>query len=358
MMNSLEDLKHAGVNVHLICTGAGAGLQQLLWGVPGSSAYLSGCSFPYRPEETQKTLGFTPDSYCSAETAIDLACVAYQRAFSFGGKKPIGLGLTASVASEKEHRGHHRVYACVISDDGVFSHQLTLEKGSGQKRRTADGQLCDNIGLSLIFQAAGLGSFNFVDGSAAALERFFAHPFFLHNGERLAQPPDKMVLMPGSYNPPHPGHIGLSKVVAGKSKLPCIFHVTSDGPHKKALTLQDLLKRSRMLRGHDRLFTRGDALYLDKARRFPGTPIAMGSDSLQRMLDPKWGQDVAPMLYEMAQLGTTFYIANRPVDGKVLTMDDVLARSGIKDLNLIDQLFHEVPGLWDFSSTEIRAKSK
>ena len=42
-----QRIKEAGVNIHVIATGAGAGLQSQLWEVPGSSAYLSGCSFPY-----------------------------------------------------------------------------------------------------------------------------------------------------------------------------------------------------------------------------------------------------------------------------------------------------------------------
>ncbi len=53
-----DELKRAGISIHCICTGAGAGLQQLFWMIPGSSAYLSGCSFPYETIQTNATLGF------------------------------------------------------------------------------------------------------------------------------------------------------------------------------------------------------------------------------------------------------------------------------------------------------------
>ncbi len=357
-----NELKAAGVSIHVICTGAGAGLQQKLWEVPGSSAYLSGASFPYRQAETDKTLGFVPESYCSPEAAIDLACVAYQRAYSFGGKKPVGLGITASVASEREHRGEHRVHACLITDDQVVAMNQVLVKGVGKDQRASDGVICDSIGLSLLFQAVNLdwratvSEHGVEDSTELALERFYVHPFFAKNGERLADLPKDVVLMPGAYNPPHPGHLGMASEVAKKALKPVVFHVTADGPHKAPLTLQDLLKRARMLRGHDRFFTRGDSLYLDKARRFPGTPIAMGADALLRMLDPKWGQPVLPMLYELSQLKTRFYITQRPVDGEVLTMYKAFERSGIRDYDLLSQLFHEVEGLWDFSSTQLRAE--
>jgi hypothetical protein len=357
-----DQLKSSGISIHIICTGAGAGLQQKLWEVPGSSAYLSGASFPYRQAETDKTLGFVPGSYCSPEAAIDLACVAYQRAYSFGGKKPVGLGLTASVASESAHRGEHRVHACLITDEQVVSMNQVLVKGVGEDQRLSDGVICDSIGLSLLFQAVDIGWREAVakhgveDSSAKALERFYVHPFFAKNGARTVDVPKDVVLMPGAYNPPHPGHFGMASEVAKQALKPVVFHVTADGPHKAPLTLQDLLKRARMLRGHDRLFTRGDSLYLDKARRFPGVPIAMGADALARMLDPKWGQPVLPMLYELSQLKTRFYVTSRPVDGDVLTMYKVFERSGIRDYDLLTQMFYQVDGLWDISSTQVRAE--
>jgi hypothetical protein len=193
-----------------------------------------------------------------------------------------------------------------------------------------------------------------MDVSTPALERFFERPFFGKNGDRLALLPEKVVLYPGSYNPVHPGHLGLAKAVGDKSLRPVVFHVTTDGPHKAALGLQDLLKRVRMLRGHDRFFTRGDALFVDKACRFPGVPIAIGADSMLRMLDPKWGPSVMPMLYEMAQLGAKFYVASRIVDGELLTPKRVIELSGVSDFDLVFQLFEGVEGVWDFSSTRER----
>src|SRR5271170_6924996 len=120
-----DDLKEAGVNIHVIATGAGAGLQQMLWETPGSSAYLSGASFPYSAEEQEELLGFMPEHFCSEENAIDLASAAYMKAYKFGGKKPIGVGIAASVASDREHRGTLRVFCCVISNDKVATYSHT-----------------------------------------------------------------------------------------------------------------------------------------------------------------------------------------------------------------------------------------
>src|SRR5574339_1281114 len=149
-----EILKTAGVNIHIIATGAGAGLQQRLWEVPGSSAYLSGCTFPYATEEQEELLGFRPEHFCSEEAAVDLASAAYMKAYKFGGKKQIGLGITASVASEKEHRGEHRVFICCMTEDNVQLFHRTLEKGVGQGKRHEDGERCDTWGFWMLMETA------------------------------------------------------------------------------------------------------------------------------------------------------------------------------------------------------------
>lgn len=355
-------LKEAGISLHLICTGAGAGLQDRLWNIPGASSFLSGAAFPYAPAETDRLIGFTPKQYCSEETAIDLASQAYMRAFSFGGKKPVGLGLTASVTSDRPHRGDHRVHICVITDDKVLGYSSVIEKHNkveAPQARYLDGRLCNDMAFLLLTEAlfgpATELSANGTDWTEKAFERFYAHPYFTTEGKRLPEAPKKKVLMPGAYNPPHEGHHGVAAAVEAVADLPVVYTVTADNPHKGQLSVQDLLKRARMLRGKNRLFTRGDPLYIDKARMFLDTPIAMGADALERMLDPKWGADPEQMLYEFAQLGTRFYVSARPVNGKVLTLGEVLTATPY-DADLLSELFFEVPGVWEASSTEIRAK--
>jgi hypothetical protein len=71
-----EALKRMGY-FHIIATGAGAGLQQKLWEIPGCSWYLSGCTFPYDQDEQADLLGFMPEHFCSEDAAIDLASAAY-----------------------------------------------------------------------------------------------------------------------------------------------------------------------------------------------------------------------------------------------------------------------------------------
>src|SRR5262245_39626243 len=122
-------IRESKARVYVASTGAGAGLQGMLWRLPGSSSFLVGASFPYAAEATDEFLGFRPDHYCSPDTALDLATEAFLRAGA--GEQAIGIGLTASVATTAIHRGAHRIHIAWITARGACGHDLTLEKGAG-----------------------------------------------------------------------------------------------------------------------------------------------------------------------------------------------------------------------------------
>jgi nicotinic acid mononucleotide adenylyltransferase/nicotinamide mononucleotide (NMN) deamidase PncC len=329
--------------IFLACTGAGAGAQQELWKVPGCSAYFAGAAFPYGEDQTTDFLGFRPERFCSRETAIDLAMAAYQRAWDGHGCEAIGVGLTATVASTREHRGGHRVHAAVMTAGGVRCQSLTLPKGVGDAARHRDGVECDLLAVRLATAPEG-----FPDATAEAWARFFERPLWTVTGAR--QPASELeprpVLFPGAFNPPHAGHLEPARA-AGAT-----FSVCADAPHKPRLSLADLLHRAKMLRGHRVLFSEGDPLYLDKARRHRAATFIIGADALQRMLDPKWGPDPTAMLAELAQLDARFLVLSRVVSGEFLAFDAVLERAGVHCE--YTSLFKPLPGRWDVSSTELR----
>ena len=362
-----ENLKSAGVNIHVIATGAGAGLQQRLWEVPGSSAYLAGCSFPYAAEEQEELLGFMPEHFCSEEAAVDLASAAYMKAYKFGGKKPIGVGITASVASEKIHRGDHRVFICVMTDEKVNLFQHTFEKQVGSAARHLDGDDCDNWGFWMLLETAGISETNALgkftkDVTALARERFFLRPFFAANGKRLDTIPTNkhMAIMPGAYNPPHEGHLGTAQSVMDEFGRTVVFEVTAEPPHKEALSVQALLQRAKLLQGHDRLFTRKEPYYLDKAKAFPGIPLVLGADAMVRMLDPKWGIEPLDLFKKFIDLETKLLVAGRTIDDQFVTCQDILAdlqTKGDRGVWLLAMnVLMSVDGRWDISSTELRNK--
>lgn len=372
-----DKLKELGVNIHVIATGAGAGIQNELWGVPGSSAYLSGASFPYDQSEQEELLGFLPEHFVSREAAVDLASAAYMKAYKFGGKKPVGIGLTASVASERIHRGEHRFDICVMTDDKVLTFEKVLLKGLGQMARHSDGDACNDSTFYMMLDALGISAFpaddsgpplqEYQDATELAKERFFARPFFAANGKRFAEVPNPRgtnelyALMPGAYNPPHEGHFGIAEEVQYAFHKSVLFEVTAEPPHKDALTVQQLLQRAKLLQGRDRIFTRKEPFYIDKAKAFPKMPLVLGADAMVRMLDPKWGLDIKEMLGTFYEMGTKLFIVGRDVDGVFTTceniLDDIKTNHPFNVWASARIIMLPIKGEWHVSSTEIRNKS-
>jgi len=367
-----DKIKEANINIHVIATGAGAGIQQELWEVPGASAWLSGASFPYAQEETAELLGFTPEQFVSVETAVDLASAAYMKAYRFGGKRPVGVGLTASVASEREHRGEHRIIASIMTDDKVLLKVWDIPKGIGAYQRIFDGKYADMTVFKMLNTilpsgdtGAGHPTCSSVDATELAKERFFEHPFFLTNGQRVAEIPhnDKSyypyhpyALMPGAFNPPHEGHFGTADAMLKDHGRSVVFEVTAEPPHKNFLSVQELLQRAKLLHGRDRIFTRKAPLYLHKARAFSGISLVVGADAMLRMLDPKWGVDPQVLLNELSNLHTKIFIAGREVDGKFVTINDIEKTLSPNQAALFHYIASSVSGKWNISSTELRNK--
>ncbi len=375
--------------IFIAATGAGAGIQDRLWRVPGISKVLVGCAFPYAPEETDAFLGFTPEKYASAETAVDLAMEAYKRAYKPGGAPAVGVGVTASVTSTHAHRGDHRVFAAYFNDTECRVYSCTLQKSEVHKKvaagelvdqgeidhqitlqREIDGKLVDQLGLTTLLRAfqlvtfgdGGLGEVTVDDACALAQERLFAHPYFRADGRREAESDlsKHTVLFPGAFNPPHIGHSGAAEEVRGHG-LNVVFSTTVDPPHKDALTTAQILQRAKLMRGQDMLFTRGDPLYVDKAKRFYNRAFIIGVDALIRMFDCKWGTDIPTLLHTFERYNTRFYVAPRLVNGKFMHLDDITIPDPKRDgermhLHTMREMFTGLAGRWDISSSELRAR--
>ena len=370
-MSTIETIRdYHPARVYVAATGAGAGIQTALWAVPGASKFLVGATFPYGQEATTDFLGFEPEKYASVETAMDLAMESYRHAWKPGLKDEltVGVGLTASVASTEAHRGDHRVHAAYFSDRGAFTYTYTLPKGQGYEQRIQDGRLADIIGLRTLFAAFGMFLPSPVlepmvgpaekDAGVLAEERLFAHPLFLRDGKRgRGDIEAKAALFPGAFNPPHEGHFGIAEEVRSNWSKPVVFTTTIDPPHKEALSVSEVLRRSCLFRGKgDILFTKGDPLYIDKASRFPRRTFVIGADALIRMFDPKWCSDPVALLDAFRQKETRFYVSPRMVEGRITGLGDLLFNRKEIKLAGFGDLCTPLHGHWDISSSDIRAR--
>ena len=368
MVEMLAKLSERPIRLYVVATGAGAGIQQEIWRtVPNCSFILCGASFPYSKPEGVFFAGLMPEKFASEEFAIDLACAAYQRAMDTPGTEPVALAVSASVASVKEHRGDHRAHIVCMTRDRIVGRTIILPKGSGPTARETDGADVDRAALVVLLAALNQES-EFLNGFCDDFEekaraRFFENPVFLpaDNAGRTRIPADVAkigVLFPGAFDPIHAGHESIAASVEKKSVGELAFAICADAPHKPSLSVQEMLRRAKTMPRQTVLFTRGDPLYIDKARAYPGTPLVIGADALIRMLDPKWGTDPKVMFEEFYRLNTQFYVFGREIDGVFVSAREAITRiTSMPDTPWCwSNMFVTVDGRWDVSSTTIRSE--
>lgn len=358
-LEALRDLP-TPPRIYVIATGGCSRLQSTLWQIPGASAYMVGAQFPYATEATQEVLGFTPEHFVSPETAFALAHKAYYHALSSGRPETaLGVGITCSAASLKEHRGEHHAWIAVVTSNIETSLHLMYGKAAGEQARLEDDFHIEVAALSLILNVCAKTRVQDPADLEASRKVWFDHPIhtvFARHDIKHADTAGKDVLfVPGAFNPVHEGHKNLVSAAAQASRLLPILSITANPPHKSHLTVPEMIAKVRHLRNHVVYFNQ-DPLFIDQARRFPGCSFAIGADALDRMLDPKWCP-VSPMLAEFNKLGTRFYVGPRLIGNAYVSAEDVLRKYDVdnNDRGLFQSV--EVPRL-DISSTQLREQGK
>lgn len=362
----VADLWAQKVKVYVSATGGGAGLQDLLWSVPGASAALLGANFPYSQEDFRAFVGENwsqvGSGACSQDAAVALAQSAYlhaQRLQAARGdlKTPVvGLGLTCALATSRVLRGGTRAHAAVRFGDSLYAAEVQMKQGV--LSREDEGRVCDALGLRLLLHAAGLppvtvhgDSFDAVGVDLKAPEvRGLKGPLLIKPSGTVTYPMNLQdtILFPGSFNPLTFGHEAIAKAVSALTKKPVVFEITAKNVDKEHGTLESIAPRALQFRGRWHVVLRDDAaLFIDKARAHPGVSFALGADTAARLLAPAYYNGDPDLLRkimgEFLSLGTTFYVFDR---GDLAGVDWIP--------EAYRPLFQHVQGRWDISSSAVR----
>src|SRR5262249_7912130 len=115
----------------LAVTGGGASAVAALLAVPGASRTVVEALVPYHERSLAEFLGREPQQHCSVEVARELAAAASRRAPRLTGDAgALGLGCTASLATDRPKRGDHRFHVGVHARTHRATRSLTLAKGA------------------------------------------------------------------------------------------------------------------------------------------------------------------------------------------------------------------------------------
>lgn len=315
MYQELQKLKEDNQHqVYLIASGAGVRAQGMLWDIPGIGNTLVGAEFPYSEDTTVTLLGHKPQySYVSLEHTVDLAISAFYKAcIGDQSKKAIGVALSASVATDRPKRGERHAWVVFVTKDLACAKHFSFKD---QENRLGEGNICDHLIVQAILDASTGNTSAYLNCSDMLDIMVMKYPYFKEDGTRAFHTnlPKTMCLYPGSFNPPTYAHLGIKNHMVDKhySSGRPIFSLDIDHPFKPNLTSQEVVRRAKLLKGHDLLVLSGCKLYVEKARLFYQTDIILGADAYYRMWDPQWGVGLAQLLADFESCDTRLFVVDR-----------------------------------------------
>lgn len=403
IFDAITVLRQTGKQIFLLTTGSTGGLAEALWQPFHASSQLMGHHFCYAQEDLVRFLGFKPKQFCSEETAAQMAAHAYWHGMELAVRRGIavpdmiGVGMTSVVSSDRHHRGEERVHIAVRTKENFLTFKAVFSKCDENalqeeryQTRIDQSQLADVMTLNVILQALHLEQIPFLNVGVEQGNFYEVHAglvvmlvSMLHDGTpqgpvrnllpafgkvyrndcvsrvHFAKDADlsRCVLMSGSFNPLHHGHLKLARTIEEMTGKRVVFEITTTHPDKGRIPVDEMMRRTdQFLMFAPVILTDNAPLFIDKARQYPGVPMVVGADVMQGILDKRHYGDSLKNLFdvldEFISLGTVFYVNGREVDGLFLTRDDVPVPKRYENL------FLAVSGRTDISSSELRAKAQ
>jgi hypothetical protein len=356
-------------------TGGGSKAISQLLEVPGASRMLLEAVVPYAQAALEDWLCGTVDQACSESTARTMAMAAWMRARRLAPAADphllLGLGATASLATDRPKQGAHRVHVAVQTATTTSSFTLPLVKDARDRKK--EEWIAAKLVLMVLGEAAG------VDTAAtrqALLEQLHGQEQIeirrqqapvawteILLGERKCFPETSGVraVFPGAFNPPHAGHLRMASCAAERLGVPISFELSLTNVDKPPLDFMEIAQRLAALRELDskaKVFVTDAPTFREKSALFQGCTFVVGADTLVRIADPKYyaggEQGLASAIKEIATQGCRFVVFGRQLEGCFQTLSELTIPAAIR------KLCDEVPAAEfreDLSSTVLREQT-
>ncbi|KAF7131578.1 hypothetical protein RHSIM_Rhsim09G0103900 [Rhododendron simsii] len=363
----------------------------MLMSVPGASNTVLECLIPYSRMSMIQLLGKVPNQFVSRQTAEEMALVAYNRALKISkpGSPVLGVGFTGSLVTSRPKLGDHRFHLSTRTSNRLWISTVTLAKGL--RNREQEERVSSHV-LLKVGDPWGMNASIYIEMLAIAdackvpetfvseltedevpneceehfdenqeLEQllsgkicFKVYPF---STETPTSDMERKIILSGSFNPLHEGHVKLLEVAASifGDGYPC-FELSAVNADKPPLTVSQIKDRVKQFEKVGKtVIISNQPYFYKKAELFPGSAFVIGADTVVRLINPKYyGGDYEKMVETLAgckRTGTVFLVGGRNVDGVFKVLEDFEIPEELRDM------FIPIPPesfRIDISSTEMR----
>ena len=368
-------------------TGAGARALAWLFGEPGASRTVLDARIPYSVHALDEYVGARAEQHVSADEARLMADRSYWRALQLlatdrpagiGEVPAIGIGCTATIATDRPKRGDHRCHIAARTAPTMTSWSLTFRKGA--RDRDGEEEIVSRLVLNALAEASGVegrlplrlgGEEEIVEGRGAVddpLSRVArgeaAVVTVAADGAQTATARSGQVVLAGSFNPLHEGHLRLAEAARSITGKPAVFEISVANVEKPDLGLADLHARLAQFRGRHQVIVTRSATFPEKARVIPDATFVIGYDTAERLFDARFypayepaadpdraGTAVGAALGQLMRAGARFLVAGRATNGRYHTLGELQVPPLYR--GLLDAI-PEATFRSDISSTAIR----
>lgn len=338
----------SGRQVVIAVTGGGSGAISALVQTPGASRVVLEAAVPYSLAALVDWIGGTPDQACSEVTARAMAMAAFVRARRLApnadSSQILGIGATASLATDRPKRGERRVHLAFQRFDRTWAGCFSLDEMPAN--RADDERAATELILSTI--ANGCGVFEPASNTLSAVGHgvlALDEQIELLQGARQRiilksrsesdyfdenSMPVISLVFPGAFNPLHAGHLQMAEIAERRIGSSAAWELSITNVDKPPLDFLSIDERVEALRREDEnrliALTRAPT-FIEKANLFPGATFVVGVDTIERAAEPRYyGGDAMlrdAALAEIARLGCRFLVFGREVNGKFMTLGDL-----------------------------------